>query len=91
MGLENEDFSDEDQYQCMYTYIHIYFLNVPILIFYSFLLMINKYINDQQDFQQKIHTLNSENFAQNFVRLALNFFPAVFRFNEREIFSAQST
>ena len=78
MGLENEDFSDEDQCQCMYTYIHIYFLNVPILIFYSFLLMINKYINDQQDFQQKIHTLNSENFAQN-------------RFNEREIFSTQST
>ena len=91
MGLDNEDFSDEDQCQCMYTYIHIYFLNVPILIFYSFLLMINKYINDQQDFQQKIHTLNSENFAQNFVRLALHFFPAVFHFNEREIFSTQST
>ena len=35
--------------------------------------------------------LNPENFAQNFVRLALHFLRATFCFNEREIFSTQST
>ena len=37
--------------------------------------MINKY---KKTFNKKIYTLNSENVAQNFVRLARHFLPATF-------------
>ena len=59
--------------------------NVSILIFQE---MISKY---NQSFNKKIHTLNSENIEENFVRLARHFLPATFCFNELEIFSTQST
>ena len=42
-------------------------------------------------FNEKIYPLNSENSVQNSVRLARYFLPATFCFNEREIFSIQST
>ena len=47
MGLENEDFSDEDQCQCTYTN------SLPILIFQK---MINKY---NKTLNKKVYTLNS--------------------------------
>ena len=37
------------------------------------------------NFSKKICTLNSENVAQNFVRLAEHFLPATYCFDEREI------
>ena len=50
--------------------------------------MINKY---NKTFNKKMYSLNSENAAQNFVRLARHFLRATFCFNEHEIFPAQNT
>ena len=57
---------------------------MSVLIFQK---MIKKY---NTSYNKKTYTLNSENVAQNFVRLARHFLSAIFRFNEREIFSSQS-
>ena len=54
--------------------------NVSIRIFQK---LINKYI---MTFRKKIYTLNSENVAQKFVRLARHFRLATFCFDEQEIF-----
>ena len=59
--------------------------DVSILIFQK---MIDKY---NKTFNKKICTLNSENVEQNFMRLARHLLPATFCFNERKIFSTQST
>ena len=47
--------------------------------------MINKC---NKTFNKKIYTLNSENVAQNFVRLERHFLPATFCFNEHKILEA---
>ena len=51
--------------------------NTSILVFQK---MINKY---NKTFNKKIYSLNAENVAQNFVRLARHFLPATCCFNVR--------
>ena len=72
MDLENENFSDEDQCQYLYTwkffaYIFFHITLVSILIFQK---MTNRY---DKTVSKKIYTLNSENVAQNFVWLPRHF------------------
>ena len=55
--------------------------NLSILVFQNMITYNKTYI----------YTLNSENVAQNILRLAPHFLPATFCFNEHEIFSTQST
>ena len=43
-----------------------------------------------QNFKKEIFTLNSENVAQDFVRLARHFLPATFCFKEGEIFQLKA-